>query len=42
MGGKHKKCQEDDCGLIASFGFNKIIGTKLPICKESEVGSKPI
>ena len=28
MGGKHKKCQEDDCGLIASFGFNKIIGTK--------------
>ena len=28
MGGKHKKCQESNCGLIASFGLNKIIGTK--------------
>lgn len=28
MGGKHKKCQETNCGLIASFGFNKILGTK--------------
>jgi hypothetical protein len=28
MGGKHKKCQEDGCFLIASFGFNKIIGHK--------------
>ena len=28
MGGKHKKCQESNCGLIASFGFDKIIGTK--------------
>ena len=28
MGGKHKKCQEPNCGLIASFGLNKIIGTK--------------
>jgi hypothetical protein len=28
MGGKHKKCQEPNCGLIASFGFNKLIGTK--------------
>ena len=28
MGGKHKKCQDPNCGLIASFGLNKIIGTK--------------
>lgn len=29
MGGKHKKCKhESGCGLIASFGFNKIIGTE--------------
>ncbi len=21
MGGKHKKCQEVECGLIASFGI---------------------
>jgi hypothetical protein len=28
MGGKHKKCLEVECNLIASFGFNKIIGTK--------------
>ena len=28
MGGTHKKCKGDNCSLIASFGFNKIIGTK--------------
>lgn len=28
MGGKHKKCLEIDCNLIASFGFNKLTGTK--------------
>lgn len=28
MGGKHKKCQENNCILIASFGVNKILGTK--------------
>jgi hypothetical protein len=29
MGGKHKKCKnEGGCGLIASFGFNKTIGTE--------------
>ena len=29
MGGKHKKCKDESgCGLIASFGFNKIIGTQ--------------
>jgi len=28
MGGTHKKCQEDGCLLIASFGYNKILGTK--------------
>jgi hypothetical protein len=28
MGGKHKKCQGDNCSLIASFGFNKTLGTK--------------
>lgn len=28
MGGKHKKCLNDECDLIASFGFNKTLGTK--------------
>lgn len=28
MGGKHKKCIFNDCVLIASFGHNKITGTK--------------
>jgi hypothetical protein len=28
MGGKHKKCREEHCNLIASFGFNKILGTE--------------
>ena len=35
MGGKHKKCQEVECGLIASFGFNKIEGTKF--CSKHKV-----
>jgi hypothetical protein len=28
MGGKHKKCQETNCSITASFGHNKIAGTK--------------
>jgi hypothetical protein len=28
MGGHHKKCQAENCTLIASFGHNKTIGTK--------------
>ena len=28
MGGKHKKCFASNCGLIASFGFDKKSGTK--------------
>jgi hypothetical protein len=28
MGGRHKKCQAENCSLIASFGHNKTIGTK--------------
>ena len=37
MGGKHKKCQHDGCGLIASFGVNKLIGTKF-CSKHKETG----
>ena len=37
MGGKHKKCQGDNCGLTASFGFNKIIGTQY-CSKHKEAG----
>ena len=45
MGGKHKKCIGDGCVLIASFGYNKVIGTKIvtekrnSCCAESAVSA---